>query len=399
MDLLILYHLSASSVVGCFVTGPRPMQQLDVYSMVIESKMEIAAKDSQPVRRQQICNTRSWHPNRSRLFQNAGSRDPEPVTAADINRKHTVSSFVMARVTKWTVVCFGLACAALGNAQPNTAYDRAAGSLNASAVPISGVPELVKKLGVGNAIPRLKALLENGSPWERIDAADGLRQMFMESPKARQLKPVMVDSLVRLMNDPRNPFDPYLGRDVRFNAAYALLRLDKANPTIVSWCTDQIANDEFFVRENAVMLLARTESANAVPALVSILAKPNDPLVKPTIEALGDLGARATAAIPTLRNLYTRSWRTSSVRTLPIVEALAEIGDSTTLLKACTLSDSVIRATANEALEKLPVTWQRAHSASLSKCKLSSTLALESVTARAHDRQQQKAWNGPYRPQ
>ena len=292
--------------------------------------------------------------------------------------------------------------------------------------PTSSVAELIKKLGANNSVPELRKLLKAESPWERIDAAEALRQFI---PGSDALRRETVQSLTEVLHDKRRRFGRTLAIDARFNAAYALLRIERSHPALIRWAGELLLQERpsegsipgdsppSWVPAEAANLLGKSASHLAVPILVSKLngailrnARPlwarlqwKNPASEgyalhyaadgpaASIRAMGALRQGAAPAIPQLHRLYDRLKNPKSqvdadvVTVIEILDTISEIGETgdngsaEILIDACATADSpvyngfdvdMIRLTSTRALELFFTQWCQANSAKLSKCPL-----------------------------
>ena len=191
--------------------------------------------------------------------------------------------------------------------------------------PLSSVPELLHKRGAYAAIPELRALLQSGSLWDRVDAAEALRGM---SPETTAIKSEITTALVDLMNSRRQTFarqesiwEPPVF-DARFEAAWVLVKVDPRHPAIVPWCVDRIRQAENMSRvkhvpessridwcwmgDESANILRATQSSQAVPGLVKMLLSQRGDWFDSATDALGSLGVNAQTAVPELKRAYLR---------------------------------------------------------------------------------------------
>ena len=341
------------------------------------------------------------------------------------------------------------------NSRPGGSRGRLAiyGSVDGGQRPASGVPALIEKAGAKNVVPDLTRMLKAGTPWERIDAAEALREM---GPESDVLKPAMIEGLAALLNDNHIRFEKSFPIDPRFNAAYALLRIERSHPTLIKWASELLQREHTagfvpgdanssWVPTEAANLLGKTASRKAVAALASHLTGPAAGLPKPrwrqfqwknpasagyalhyagngsaaSIRALGALGQEAAYAVPQLQRLYNRLKNPKKqsdadvVTVIEVLDTISEIGEAggsasaAILMDACATPDSggyagfdvdMLRLTSTKTLELFFAHWCQTNSAKLSKCPLWKVPRnYENFRIRLDLRKQEKACERPDR--
>jgi hypothetical protein len=180
------------------------------------------------------------------------------------------------------------------------------------------------------AVPQLaRAMLEDADRGVQAEASLALSRMNPASEDA-------LSALTRALEHK----DPL----IRMNAAYALARLGAparaAIPTLVKAINDRSneTNLRFFfwtVQESMIMALGKVSagSAEAVPALTTILADGTASMRQAAIRALGDVGSAARPALTQLRLLLMDSdsfLRDLVADELPKIEGAAAAGNDVT---------------------------------------------------------------------
>jgi hypothetical protein len=232
----------------------------------------------------------------------------------------------------------------------------------------------------------------------------------------------VIDGLAEVLQDHHNTFEEDFSLDARFNAAYAILHIERSNPKLIQWATEVVeyggnaaTRRPSWVSIEATNLLGKTASRTVLSALASQLKGPVAGQPRPqwkqfrwknpasegyalhyagnapaaAIRALGALGQDAVSAIPLLARLYngTKSRRADDdvVTRIEIIDTIWEIGEiggdtsASTLADACATPDSsarspfdvdMLRLTGTRALETAFTHWSEAHGQEVSRCPL-----------------------------